>query len=42
MIRFDNFLKVVKSCVLRPNCKFRVLEVTKSDNYTLITLEEVK
>lgn len=31
-----------KEVLFRPNCKFRVLEVTKPDNYTLITLEEVK
>jgi hypothetical protein len=31
-----------KEVLFRPNCKFKVLGVTKSDSYTLITLEEVK
>jgi hypothetical protein len=29
-----------KEVLFRPNIRFKVLEITKSDNYTLITLEE--
>jgi len=31
-----------REVLFRPNCRFEVLEVTKRDNKTLITLEEVK
>jgi len=30
-----------KEVLFKPNCKFNILEVTKENGYTLITMEEV-